>query len=69
MSQRCEQCRRKIRGKAQRTYTGRVLCESCHDRLMGATAGALMGGGLGNMISTAGWYQRAKSAMRPRRRD
>lgn len=68
MSQRCDQCRSRIRGTPHRTYTGRILCERCNDRLTGATAGAIMGGGLPNMISTAGWYQRAKRAMRPRSR-
>lgn len=70
MTQRCEQCRRPIRGRAQRSFTGRVLCERCNDRILGASAGHAVGGGLGNAVSTAGWFSRVKqfaSGRRPRR--
>ncbi|MFC0675928.1 hypothetical protein [Brachybacterium hainanense] len=60
---RCEQCRRKIRGAPYRSVTGRILCESCGARLQGRTAGLVVGGGAGNAISTAGWFARVRRAM------
>ena len=67
MARRCEQCRNKIRGEVHRSYTGRTLCERCHTRLVGRTAGFVSGGGVPGAIATRGWFARAKRAMSGRR--
>ncbi|MBK0330187.1 hypothetical protein I8D64_02050 [Brachybacterium sp. MASK1Z-5] len=70
MAQRCEQCRRVIRGRARKSFTGRLLCERCNDRILGASAGHAVGGGVGHAVSGGGWFGRVKqfaSGKRPRR--
>ena len=62
MSFRCDQCERAYAGDpAGTTVTGRVLCEPCNDQFLGLAAGMIAGadhpdGGVGNAISTAGWF-------------
>ena len=60
---RCEQCRRKIRGRGHTSITGRKLCDRCGTRLHGRTAGAVAGGGIPGARAVSGWYARAKRAM------
>ena len=61
---RCEQCRKKIRGRVYTSITGRKLCDRCGTRLHGRTAGAVAGGGTAGARSTGGWFARVKKAMR-----
>ncbi|MDO5662670.1 MAG: hypothetical protein Q4G40_08250 [Brachybacterium sp.] len=68
MSQRCEQCRNKIRGGHRISPTGRILCSRCSDRFVARAAG-LGSGGVAGARSVEGWFERAKKAMRPGRRD
>ena len=62
MSFRCHQCDQTFAGAAAgTTATGRRLCESCNDQFLGLAAGMIAGGdhadgGVGNAISTAGWF-------------
>jgi hypothetical protein len=62
VSFRCDQCDRAVSGApAATTATGRDLCERCNDEFLGLAAGMMAGagdadGGVGNAISTAGWF-------------
>ena len=70
MSFRCDQCENAYSGDpAGTTVTGRELCEGCNDEFMGLAAGMVVGGGdadggVGNAISTAGWFSRIKRIRR-----
>ena len=61
---RCEQCRRRIRGRPYVSITGRRLCDRCGTRLQGRTAGAIAGGSIAAARSTGGWFARVKKAMK-----
>lgn len=62
MSFRCDQCEGGFAGApAATTATGRALCERCNGQFLGLAAGMMAGagdadGGVGNAISTAGWF-------------
>lgn len=61
----CESCDRRISGTVYHSVTGRELCRSCHDRLLGRTAGVLAGGSsTGDQIRSAaaveGWFSRLR---------
>lgn len=59
----CMKCRK--RALLTQTLTGRWLCPSCHDFLLGASAGLIASpGSVGTAIATAGWYQRIKALKR-----
>lgn len=60
---RCDQCNTTISGKPVRTTT-RTLCTPCGETFLGAAAGFIVGGTVGDAISTAGWFR----ALRDRRR-
>lgn len=66
MSFRCDQCERAFSGDpAATTAIGRELCEECNDQYLGMAAGMIAGaghadGGVGNAISTAGWFSWTK---------
>lgn len=65
MSYRCNQCERAFSGEPTETITGRELCPTCNDQLMGLAAGLMVAGGdadggVGNAISTAGWFGRVR---------
>ena len=59
MAFQCDQCRKSVKGETHISISGRRLCESCNDALLGATAGAVVGGVPG-AISTAGWYSKLR---------
>jgi hypothetical protein len=59
MAFQCDQCRRSFKDQPHVSISGRRLCDSCNDGLLGATAGAVAGGVPGG-ISTAGWYSKLK---------
>jgi hypothetical protein len=59
MAFQCDQCRRSFKDQPQISISGRRLCDSCNDVLLGATAGAITGGVPGG-ISTAGWYSKLR---------
>ena len=59
MAFQCDQCRRSFKDQPHISISGRRLCESCNDELLGATAGAV-GGGVTGGISTAGWYSKLR---------
>ena len=40
----CDSCRKQVSGKLTTTVTGRKICASCHQGLLGATAGVLSAG-------------------------
>ncbi|GAB2548252.1 hypothetical protein [Brachybacterium huguangmaarense] len=65
MTNRCDQCGRKFRGEGNHTPT-RILCDDCNATYMGHAAGLIAGGGIGNAISTAGWYQRIRKVTKPK---
>jgi hypothetical protein len=44
MAFQCDQCRRSFKDQPQISISGRRLCDSCNDVLLGATAGAITGG-------------------------
>ena len=62
MTFRCDSCDQVVAGApAGTTATGRELCEGCNDQFLGLAAGMIAGrddadGGVGNAISTAGWF-------------
>lgn len=41
---KCQGCQKQVRGKLNRTVTGRQLCDACNDRLVGAAAGMIGAG-------------------------
>ncbi len=54
-----ESCGRRRSGKAHVTVTGRSICDSCNDVLLGATAGAMTSNyEAGATIATAGVFTR-----------
>jgi len=55
MAFQCDQCRRSFEDQPHISISGRSLCDSCNDVLMGATAGSIAGG-----ISTAGWHSKLR---------
>ena len=59
MAFQCDQCRRSFKDQPHISISGRRLCHSCNDELLGATAGAI-GGGVTGGISTAGWYSKLR---------
>lgn len=69
MSERCGQCRAKIRGEGITTPTMRRLCVRCGRRFEGQAAGLMAGGGIADAISTSGWYQRITRITKPSRED
>jgi hypothetical protein len=56
----CDECRQTMRGRPHVTATGRRLCEECNNRLLGATAGVMAGGGVGGAIATSGIFTALK---------
>jgi hypothetical protein len=65
VSDTCDHCAAAEANPERTTVTGRHLCDSCADELLGATAGVIAGGGVAGAISTAGWFSR----LRARRRE
>lgn len=63
MAYECDSCRRRFDGPPRTSISGRRLCPSCDDELLGATAGAITGG-IPGAIATAGWYVRLKALRR-----
>ena len=59
MAFECDQCRRSFKELPHISISGRRLCDSCNDLLLGATAGAV-GGGVTTGIATAGWYSKLR---------
>jgi hypothetical protein len=59
----CDSCRRSFTTAPNLSVTGRRLCDSCNDQLLGATAGAISGG-ISGAISTAGWYSKLRRMAR-----
>jgi hypothetical protein len=59
MAFQCDQCRKSFSAAPHISITGRRLCDSCDDQLLGATAGAITGGVPGG-IATAGWYSKVR---------
>jgi hypothetical protein len=51
------------------SFSGRTICQDCHDRTTGLAAGMLAGGGdVGNAIAVEGWYRRLRARRRARSR-
>lgn len=61
---RCDQCAKTISGRPIKTST-RTLCTPCGETFLGAAAGYISGGTVGDAISTAGWFR----SLRERRRE
>jgi hypothetical protein len=40
----CEECKQRASGPGHRTATNRLLCDDCHNRLLGAAAGIISAG-------------------------
>lgn len=59
MAFECDQCRRRFEDLPHISISGRRLCDTCNDSLLGATAGAV-GGGVTTGIATAWWYSRLR---------
>ena len=59
MAFQCDQCRRTFTAAPHISISGRRLCDSCDEQLLGATAGAVVGG-LTEGVATAGWYSKLK---------
>lgn len=63
MAFQCDQCRKSFKDQPHISISGRRLCDSCNDVLLGAAAGAVAGGVNGG-ISTAGWYSKVQKLRR-----
>jgi hypothetical protein len=59
----CDSCRRSVTTAPNLSVTGRRLCDSCNDQLLGSTAGAITGG-IPGAIVTAGWYSKLRGMAR-----
>jgi hypothetical protein len=60
----CDNCQASTRGTPEITVTGRRLCATCKDNLVGAAAGLIAGGDPSDAVATA----RIFSALRRWRR-
>ncbi len=62
-----DNCLKRFEVAPHGTVTGRRLCTSCDDQLLGQTAAAVLGGPGGATaggLATAGWYARVKALAR-----
>ena len=48
----CDQCKKRASSPGHRTVTQRVLCDDCHNRMLGAAAGILSAGPGASTTST-----------------
>ena len=48
----CDQCKKRAASPGHRTVTQRVLCDDCHNRMLGAAAGVLAAGPGASTTST-----------------
>lgn len=69
----CDSCRKRFRGQALRSMTGRELCQNGSDTLTGLAAGMIASDAspgsaqeVGQAIATAGWFSRIRKAWRAR---
>ncbi len=66
----CDSCRKQVSGKLTTTVTGRRICASCHEGLLGAAAGVLSAGpGASTEEKTAAAVATRGFFARRRRRD
>jgi len=60
MSFMCDECAKRFSTEPHLSVTGRRLCPTCWERLTGATAAVMAGGGVAEAIATAGWFSRIR---------
>lgn len=63
----CDSCRKQVKSKLTTTVTGRRICTSCNQGLLGAAAGAMSAGPgsstesqISSAVSTQGFFKRLR---------
>ena len=56
----CEDCGQPTKHRIE-TATGRLVCQSCSDTILAASAAVMQGGGAGEAVAIRGWLRRARA--------